>query len=278
MAEGSGGLSAFVSGGDNLQRQAAGLRRKLMRPAASNVEIKLSGIDAYDLVPPRLPDLYHGQPVRIYGRYRGAGTGKVAVAANVLGKPISQTVEFDFPKRDESAPEIERMWALKRVNTLLKQADDSGSRTEVIPEVIRLGEGYSIVTEYTSFLVLENDAEYARWKIQRRNALRVERDRAAMQRVDAELAKLRDQRAEQLGPAGVELVSTPTPGAVVPPASGGQQPNTSAQQPPAAGSPARSPRSRDLDGGGAIDPFMGMVLIGLGGVGCLTRRRVSRTA
>jgi hypothetical protein len=48
---------------------------------------------------------------------------------------------------------------------------------DAIAEVVRLGEAYSIATEYTSFLVLENDGEYQRWKIDQRNALRIARDR-----------------------------------------------------------------------------------------------------
>ena len=69
----------------------------------------------------------------------------------------------------------------------------------VVDEIVRLGEGFSIVTEYTSFLVLENDAEYRRWKIERRNALRLERDRAHQERVRDKLATLR-QRAADIGP------------------------------------------------------------------------------
>jgi hypothetical protein len=51
--------------------------------------------------------------------------------------------------------------------------------------------GYSIVSEYTSFLVLENDAEYQRWKLERRNALRIERDRKRQRQLDAQLASIR---------------------------------------------------------------------------------------
>ena len=54
------------------------------------------------------------------------------------------------------------MWASRRIDALLKNADRSGSRESVAPEVVRLGETFSIVTEYTSFLVLENDAEFRR--------------------------------------------------------------------------------------------------------------------
>lgn len=72
------------------------------------------------------------------------------------------------------------MWAWHRIDELLKADDRAGRRTQqTIDEVVRLGEAFSIASEYTSFIVLENDAEYRRWNIERRNALRISRDREA---------------------------------------------------------------------------------------------------
>src|SRR5438045_9667877 len=93
------------------------------------------------------------------------------------------------------------MWAWHRVDRLLKDADADGARSpSTISEIVRLGEGYSIATEYTSFIVLENDAEYQRWQIQRKNALRVQRDEVAQKKMATELAAMRDKANEALGP------------------------------------------------------------------------------
>ena len=67
-------------------------------------------------------------------------------------------------------------------------------------EIVRLCEGYSIASQFASFIVLENDAEYKRWKIARNNATRVERDRQAQTAVREELEKLRRETAQKLGP------------------------------------------------------------------------------
>jgi hypothetical protein len=142
--------------------------------------------------------------VRLYGRYRGGGKAAVTVTADVRGVPLRQSAEMQFPAEDAGNPEIERMWALKRVDRLLKTADRTGTRDGVKSEIIALGETYSIVTEYTSFLVLENDAEYQRWKIARRNAERTGRDRGAQQKREDELAALRQRAASDLGPQPVE--------------------------------------------------------------------------
>ena len=214
MAEDSGGLAAFISRGDDFKRQAKAFRRKLMRPVATDLNISIEGVRTYDLEPKVIPNLYHGSPIRIYGRYAGRGdariasgnasiangNARIAVNGQIQGLDFEQSATMLFPKTDADNPEIERMWAWKRIDQLLKTADRNGSRQPVVDEVINLGETYSIVTEYTSFLVLENDAEYKRWKIERRNDRRMVRDRQALTARHTELEEIRNKAVADIGP------------------------------------------------------------------------------
>jgi Ca-activated chloride channel family protein len=239
----------------------------LLRPIATDLKIDLEGgaVQVYDVEPKQLPNLYHGAPVRMYGRYKGEGPVVVKLHGNVMGKELTQSLPIDLPKQDESNPEIERMWAWHRVDRLQKEADAGGSRTSVIDEIVRLGEGYSIATEYTSFIVLENDAEFQRWQIDRKNALRIERDRAAQTKLAAQLEKMREKATASLGPADAKAIAADAVKELAAPAQNMSQP--SAVSP--TNTPSRSsPRSRDITlpgggGGGAIDPISGVMLIGL---------------
>jgi Ca-activated chloride channel family protein len=211
LADDSGGLAAFISPGDNFERQAKAFRQKLMRPFATNLEIKFAGMEVYDVEPTVLPNLYFGAPVRVYGRYRSSGTADVTLRGSVNGVEIKETAPLDFPKADPANPEINRMWAWHRVNRLLKDADRKGDRSSVIPEVVRLGEDFSIATEYTSFLVLENDAEYQRWKISRRNLDNTGRERMAEAKLREELDTIRNKALANLGPQAAETTTPSAP-------------------------------------------------------------------
>jgi Ca-activated chloride channel family protein len=258
LAEDSGGLAAFTSRGDDFARQAKAFRRKLLRPAASALEIDFGGVETYDVEPRQLPNLYHGAPVRLYGRYRGSGTAQVRLRASINGVAWEQSSELEFPKEDAANPEIERMWAWKRIDGLLKDADRTGSRERIVPEIVRLGEGFSIVTEYTSFLVLENDAEYQRWKIARTNAARVTRDRAAQNARVQEEERIRAKAVADLGPQPAAQARAPALAANVPQPVPNALPNSG--QP---ASPATAPnQSRDVKmpsfgggGGGPVGPL-----------------------
>ena len=270
LAEDAGGLAAFVSQGDDFQRQARAFRRKLLRPVATNVTMELKGADIYDVEPKKLPNLFHGSPIRMYGRYRAGGPVAVQLGAAIAGTKLDQTIQIELPNAAGGNPEIERMWAWHKVQRLLRQADRQGDRSGAIPEIVRLGEAYSIASEYTSFIVLENDAEYKRWQIKRRNALRVGRDRKAQQVLRDELEALRNQAASQIGPADGKAAAPATNATPVPQAA---PTGPAVSQAPA---PGRS-RGWDIDlpggGGGALDPISVLGILLMGATTFFSRRR-----
>ncbi len=286
MAKKAGGLSTFVSRGSDFERQAKAFRRKLTRPAVHDVAIRFDGGQVYDVEPQEPRNLYHGSPLRFYGRYKKAGPTKVTVTGKSQGQQFERSVEVELPETEDANPEIERMWAWRRVQRLLARARKTGSAGEVRQRIVSLGERYSIATRFTSFIVLENNEEYRRWKIERRNLRRLERDRAAQKKLEEKLAELRKKAAAKVGPS---------PGPKESPANKeakAEAENGVASQKPAAkrtqdetgdDSGSGRGRGRDLDvpsdgggaGGGAFGPIGGALAVGLAGL-WLVRRRNKR--
>ncbi|HEY2952687.1 MAG TPA: VIT domain-containing protein [Verrucomicrobiae bacterium] len=262
LAQDAGGLSAFLSHGDNFARQAQAFRRKLTRPVGTDLQVDFAGVKVSDLEPKSLPNLYHGTPLRIYGRYQGGGEAEVKLRGSVNGTELKKSAKLEFPKQDAANPELDRMWAWHRIDGLLKQADRAGSRAAVIDDIVRLGEGYSIATEYTSFLVLENDAEFQRWKIARNNVLRTDRDRKAQEVVRSQLDAMRNKALADLGPQPDRpLLAVARPSQ--PPTLAAPQRAPSPQNVAPAIAPApRSRQSSDFGlGSGPVGPlFLGLLL------------------
>jgi Ca-activated chloride channel family protein len=289
IADKSGGLSAFLSRGDNFARAAEAFRRKLLRPVASDLQLGFAGVQVYDVEPQQMPNLYYGAPVRVYGRYKDGAPAKITLAGKVGDDPLTTVVALDFPKQDAANPEVERMWAWHQVQRLLKEADAVGSRPSVLDQVVKLGEGYSIATEYTSFIVLENDEEFQRWHIERRNALRLDRDRQSQAATNAKLEAMRNEATDALGPAAVQpkpVAAAPDPQTNVPVnASPDVQTNAPVNASPDASAPAwgnpspiPQPNGQSADvptsngggtngrGAGAIDPFTATMALALAGL------------
>jgi Ca-activated chloride channel family protein len=239
-----------------------------MRPVISDPKITFANVQVFDVEPKQLSSLYYGAPIRLYGRYKDGGAAQVTLTGQIGQTPLNTTVAMDLPKEDATNPEIERMWAWNKVNRLLKEADASGSRSSVMDEVVRLGEAYSIATEGTSFIVLENDAEYQRWHIERRNTLRLNRDRASQQVLSDQLEKMRNDATNALGPSPVvakqldllQAKETPVamPGASAP-VSNSPLPNFPGQSVDV----DMSGNSSHMGHGGAIDPLTGGIALAL---------------
>lgn len=280
LANQAGGLAAFVSTEDSFRRQAQLMRQKLVRPAIENVAVEFSSKAIHDVEPTDLGNLFYGTPLRLLGRYASSGPVAITLTGTVQGGPWKQTVELDLPESDEGNSEIERMWAYQRVQRLL--ANERSGISSERDEVVRLCESYSIVSPYASMLVLENNDEYKRWKIDQRNATRIERDRKSRAAVQEKLADLRRQGSEGFGiNQGEKLVSTSE--SAVSPSAPSPPPQAT---PPANPSPSQSaPPSRGIDldigfsgggggGGGAIDPITALVSLGVaGGAAVASRRR-----
>jgi Ca-activated chloride channel family protein len=282
MATQAGGLAAFVSTEDSFQRQAQLMRQKLVRPAIEELVVRFDGGAVQDVEPLEIGDLFYGTPLRLLGRYASGGPVTVTLRGQVQGGPWEQTVDVKLPDADEGNSEIERMWASKRVSRLLgtERAGGGSSRDEIV----RLCEGYSIVSPYASMLVLENDAEFRRWKIEQRNATRVQRDRKSRAAVQQKLAQMRRSGGEGFEVNRAEKFVSTQSEKTAPQTAPSQAPtNRSASQPE-----SQPSRGVDLDfnsssrggggggGGGAIDPVTALLSLGAAGSAALAHRRRKR--
>ena len=115
-----------------------------------------------------------------FGRYTGADRVTVELSARISGREETWRCVVDLPEVDTDNPELERLWALSRIDDIMETIRENGETETEKQQVIDLGTSYSLVTDYTSMVVLE-EAEMENSGIQRRNAQRVQRERQAQQ-------------------------------------------------------------------------------------------------
>ncbi|MBN1417296.1 MAG: VWA domain-containing protein, partial [Planctomycetes bacterium] len=174
-------LRAIASlGGGSLQRSGAGkdapqmaaaLLDEITAPGLRDIELAWDGIRVARVYPEILPNLPKGKEQFILGRYLVEDreqTGKLRVTGTLDGKPVAYEVDVAFPKADEGNSFIPRFWARMHLDHLLEQGRDP----ENIQRIIALSEDYQIITPYTSFLVLESDADRERFQVKKRFRMR----------------------------------------------------------------------------------------------------------
>jgi Ca-activated chloride channel family protein len=197
LADESGGFSLDVSNQDDLYGRILQAKAKLGRQALHGVEVELSGVALDDLSPQRLPSAYFGQQIVRFGRYRKPGEATLRLTARISGEERSWETHVVLPERDETYPELERLWALARIQELEKRIEESGEKSGIRRAIVELGTEHSIVTDYTSMIVVREE-QFAEHGIDRDNRDRVDRERRAREVRTGEMA--RDTRADASRP------------------------------------------------------------------------------
>lgn len=167
-----GGSFRRIEGTDTPQKIAFGLLSEIAQPAIRDLKVEFKGFRAARVFPEELPNLPAGRQQILVGRYLpkdGANVkGEVVVSGVRDGKPVKFTTAVSFANDDKGNSFIPRLWARYYLDFLL----DQGQSQEVKDEIIALSEEYQIMTPYTSFLVLESDADRERFQVKRRFQMR----------------------------------------------------------------------------------------------------------
>jgi Ca-activated chloride channel family protein len=175
----SGGFYEAVSNQDEIATKLALVRPKLSHEAMHGVAVELSGRGLFDLDDADFGNVYYGQQLVIFGRYDAAGPVQFELKCRITGEEKSYATRFTLPAIATGDPEIERLFAIHRVERATRRADlGLEDAAEAEATILDLGLRYQIVTDETSMLVLD-DAAFARRGIARDNQERLVIEEAA---------------------------------------------------------------------------------------------------
>lgn len=156
LTERARGTTEYVRPGENIERAVGSLAAKVASPVLTDVTISGADVELYDLQPGSLPDLFAGDEMVVFGRYRGAGSGEQSVT--VRGRRNGRAEEFttSFGDRDnDNARYIEQLWAARKAGALSREIRLRGQTRETMDALKQIALRYGILTEYTSYLVQE---------------------------------------------------------------------------------------------------------------------------
>jgi Ca-activated chloride channel homolog len=126
-------------------------------PVLTNIDIDFNGFDAYDIEPLNIPDVFAERPVILYGKYNGILGGEILIDGLTGQKSYKESLNLNAYSAESANKALMYLWARKRIQLLddynnLSWEDDP----EIIEEVTALGLKYSLITSYTSFVVVDS--------------------------------------------------------------------------------------------------------------------------
>lgn len=152
--------SQFVLPEEDLEVKVSSFFTKIKEPLLTNVKVSWpEGVRASKLYPSPLPDLFRGDQLVLAGRYSGSGEGDVVLEGSINGQPRKITQRVKFSEGAWGNEFVPQLWAIRRVGFLLDEIRLRGENRELREEVVDLARRYAIVTPYTSYLIVEDEAQ-----------------------------------------------------------------------------------------------------------------------
>lgn len=149
------GSAAYVGPEADVEVAVGSLVSKIQHPALVNLRIVESPVNLVQSYPAELPDLFFGEELVVFGRYRGEGSGTVVIEGERNGRRERFTARAQFPETEDGNDFIPKLWASRRIGELTRQIRIEGASQDLVSQVRELGLRYGILTEYTSYLVQE---------------------------------------------------------------------------------------------------------------------------
>ncbi len=157
IAQNHRGASGYVRPEEAIDEKVSAFYAKVSTPLLSDISIDWGGMEVDDVYPYPLPDLFAGTQLVVVGRYRNGGEATITLNGQVNGQPQEFAYKGVTFEQEGGKDFIARLWATRKIGTLLQQIRLHGEEKELVDEIVDLSIRYGIITPYTSFLVEETE-------------------------------------------------------------------------------------------------------------------------
>jgi len=153
MAKLGRGAVAYLDLKENAEEAMATFFGAVSHPAMTDLAIDLGGVEAKDVFPKRLPDLFVGRPVTVVGRLGREGLGQVKVTGKVRGE--TGTVEVAVSKGEGDRGALPAVWARMKIAELGDRLAAEPGDAQAAADVRRVAMDYGLMSAFTAFVAVD---------------------------------------------------------------------------------------------------------------------------
>jgi Ca-activated chloride channel family protein len=159
ITESTNAYRTYVLPDEDIELKVSDFYSKASSPVLTDIKVEFDkNVRVSDVYDKKLPDLFKGGSISLMGRYKGSGKSTITVSGNINGVRKSFQYAVDLSDKSTELDFIPNLWASRAVGYLLDQIRLHGESEELVTEVTRLAKKHGIITPYTSYLILEDEA------------------------------------------------------------------------------------------------------------------------
>jgi Ca-activated chloride channel family protein len=159
MAKYGRGEVEYVALNDDGSAAARRFHERVRNPLLTDISVDWNGLPVADVYPKTIPDLFSAKPLILTGRYTGNGKGTIRLRGKMSGRDFVREIPVDFSNSQTQHDVLATLWARTRIDDLMSQdfkgAQEGNMQEEVKQSIIQLGLEYRLMTQFTSFVAVE---------------------------------------------------------------------------------------------------------------------------
>lgn len=162
LARAGMGEPFFVLEPGEASKTASRFRDYISSPVLTDIKVRYEGFRTEGVQPESIPDVFADRPIEIIGKWKGEARGRIIVTGQGGAGPYDAV--FDVAQeaaKGTDNPALRPLWAREKVRTLADNRQVSGSwrsekdTKEIEREITTLGLTYGLLTEFTSFVAVD---------------------------------------------------------------------------------------------------------------------------
>jgi Ca-activated chloride channel family protein len=154
VARQGGGMSKTLGLKDDPAEMVQEVMFRIHRAQLADVQIEWGGLKVFETYPAKIPELWAGRPIVIFGLYDRSGQATIRVTGNVEGQPASWPLQVFLPENEQRNDVLAKVWARNKIEDLMQQTFYAGS-PEVEEVVTSIALEYRLMSQYTSFVAVD---------------------------------------------------------------------------------------------------------------------------
>jgi Ca-activated chloride channel homolog len=159
MATAGRGVAEYVTPDEDENAILKRFYERIRNPLLTDITLEWEGVPITDSLPRVIPDLYAAQPVTIVGKYLGNGSALVRLRGKMAGREYMRELRFPLPAEEPKHDVLMKLWAREQIKDIsmirYKECACGISNPETQKAITLIGLQYGLMTEYTSFVAVE---------------------------------------------------------------------------------------------------------------------------
>lgn len=154
MAKAGRGAVAYLGPNDSAAQIMEDFFQRISHPALTNIKVDWATMQASEVFPTQIPDLFPGRPVILTGRFTGSGATTIRVTGNRANSPVQLDIPTNPEEHSLSDKSVPSVWARMKISELADR-----STYELDPqlpyEIKQVALDYRLTSPFTAFLAVD---------------------------------------------------------------------------------------------------------------------------